>query len=222
MAAAAELLHNASLIHDDIQDHSIRRRERESLWVQFGSGIALSVGDLFISAASSALCQAPVHSQHLPTLAAHLHDVTRRCIRGQNDELELRAEAITMAHYERIVGAKSGALLGLPAELPLMAAGQERWCRSVATAARQLATAYQIIDDLDDIASDLGDASSDHRCLNVVAILNQQQVHDPRSEAARLARLRLNEAVASIDALPEACRLAFGELAERLRSRLPA
>jgi len=50
-AAACELLHNASLIHDDISDASIQRRGQESIHQHFGSDMALCLGDWMVAKA---------------------------------------------------------------------------------------------------------------------------------------------------------------------------
>lgn len=48
-AAAVELVHNFSLVHDDIQDNSPKRRSRPTVWVKWGSPLAINVGDaLFV------------------------------------------------------------------------------------------------------------------------------------------------------------------------------
>ena len=54
-ALAPELLHNASLVHDDLQDEDTMRRTRPAVWSRFGKDIAISTGDLLISAAYVAL-----------------------------------------------------------------------------------------------------------------------------------------------------------------------
>ena len=50
-AVAPELLHNASLIHDDLQDGDAMRRDTPAVWSRYGKGTAISAGDLLISAA---------------------------------------------------------------------------------------------------------------------------------------------------------------------------
>src|SRR5215217_8742568 len=48
-AAAVELVHNFSLVHDDIQDNSDKRRGRPTTWVKWGAPMAINVGDaLFV------------------------------------------------------------------------------------------------------------------------------------------------------------------------------
>lgn len=222
LAASAELIHNASLIHDDIQDESLARRGREALWARFGTGIAISVGDLYVSAAWAALARARLAEYRHADAAGRMHRAVHTCISGQNDELALRSGPVTVTHYERIVAAKSGALLALPADIVVLAAGQGRWCRVIGKAARGLAVAYQIADDLADVESDCCPRTSGRSCLNIVLLLAGQQVAEPSSVAARLARLRLGEVGASIENLPEGARRAFAGLIDRVRARLPA
>ncbi len=54
-AAAVELIHNFSLIHDDIQDQSAKRRGRDTVWVKWGVAQAINAGDLMFTLAFSAL-----------------------------------------------------------------------------------------------------------------------------------------------------------------------
>ena len=54
-AAAVEFIHNFSLIHDDIQDQSVKRRGRDTVWVKWGVAQAINAGDLMFTMAFSAL-----------------------------------------------------------------------------------------------------------------------------------------------------------------------
>jgi geranylgeranyl diphosphate synthase type I len=54
-AAAVELVHNFSLVHDDIQDNSPKRRGRPTVWVKWGSPLAINVGDALFVLSSLAL-----------------------------------------------------------------------------------------------------------------------------------------------------------------------
>ena len=55
LAASAELLHNASLVHDDLQDQDGMRRGAPAVWKKYGSNVAICTGDLMLSAAYAAL-----------------------------------------------------------------------------------------------------------------------------------------------------------------------
>ena len=52
-AAAIELIHNFSLVHDDIQDNSDTRRGRRTVWVKWGAPLAINVGDDALDAAET-------------------------------------------------------------------------------------------------------------------------------------------------------------------------
>lgn len=49
LGAACELIHNASLIHDDIQDRDEYRRGKKTVWALYGQSIAICAGDLYLS-----------------------------------------------------------------------------------------------------------------------------------------------------------------------------
>ena len=62
-AAAVELLHNASLIHDDIQDGDRTRRGRPALWTKYGAAQAINTGDLLLMLPFRALNRYPAEAQ---------------------------------------------------------------------------------------------------------------------------------------------------------------
>ena len=82
IASCAELLHNASLVHDDIQDRDVIRRGQAAVWSKYGSNLAICTGDLLLSAAYSVLCR---FSQplFLPAMLALVHQRTAVAIDGQ-------------------------------------------------------------------------------------------------------------------------------------------
>ena len=67
IAAVVELLHNASLIHDDLQDQEKLRHGCVTVWTKFGTNVAICTGDLMLSAAYGALCRVS-NVQVLPSL----------------------------------------------------------------------------------------------------------------------------------------------------------
>ncbi len=110
LATAAELLHNASLIHDDLQDRSSSRRGTDTVWAAFGDDVAICAGDLLLSAAYSALSQISDRSK-LPALIARVHERTSTAIGGQCADLSAGARLHgDIAGFETIAVAKSGAL----------------------------------------------------------------------------------------------------------------
>ncbi len=60
-AAAIELIHNFSLVHDDIQDNSGKRRGRNTVWVKWGAPMAINVGDALFVIANQAILDLAKH-----------------------------------------------------------------------------------------------------------------------------------------------------------------
>ena len=209
-AIAPELLHNASLVHDDLQDDDAMRRGKPSVWSRFGKDIAISTGDLLISAAYMAISKHP----H-PALALRaMHDAVSLTINGQTQDC--RSTQPTPETYVNIAANKSGPLLALPIRLALIAAqasGQE----TVVNAGRALAVAYQTLDDITDRNDDLAKGST-NICLSLEAL-----GHSPVS-AQIIATARAHAALVSArkdaTALPHGVGLPFLTLANRLENQL--
>ena len=151
IAVASELLHNASLVHDDLQDLDAMRRGKTAVWKVYGKNTAICVGDMLISAAYSALAKAD-HSK-LVDLLAHTHQRVCDVTCGQHADLE--NQTLTLEEYLKIARAKSGPLLGLPIELCLIAADHTESISQAINASNFIAAAYQIADDILDAQSDL-------------------------------------------------------------------
>jgi geranylgeranyl pyrophosphate synthase len=174
IASCAELLHNASLVHDDIQDRDAIRRGQAAVWSKFGSNLAICTGDLLLSAAYGVLCrfsQPPL----LPAMLALLHQRTAVAIDGQCADLAtLGGHSEGLPAYLRIVTAKSGALLSLPLELALLAADHANAATMARRSCESLAVSYQILDDLQDFPDDSTSAEGcvdQTQSLNIVHVL---------------------------------------------------
>ena len=150
-AAAVELLHNFSLIHDDIQDNSPLRRGRPTVWTKWGIAQAINAGDVMFTQAFQALHRLSVTLS--PVVALEAHNVLERtCLRlteGQFLDISYEKQpAIPLEDYWPMVGGKTSALLGCCAELGALAAG----CNSEQRSAFDnfgfsLGLAFQILDD---------------------------------------------------------------------------
>lgn len=193
IAAASELIHNASLVHDDIQDGSDQRRGISTLWARHGRDVAICAGDLMISAAYAALAQ--VGGPHVSQAVARMHNRISQVIHGQVSDLAARdSGATTFFQYRTIAVDKSAPLLGLPVELSLILAGRHDCLVQAERAADAFALAYQMADDVEDVESDMASGS-----LNAVAIFAREMpierarllvrrlVHRTFRQASRLA-----------------------------------
>ena len=178
LASVAELLHNASLVHDDLQDRDQFRRGVKTVWYALGDNIALCAGDLLLSSAYGALGDFAVAGkpQLLSSLLRFVQAATSAAIRGQCADLAFKgapvpAHAVDMSAYERIAIAKSGALLSLPIGLVLVASEKSQFNEHAQRACDAFAIAYQIADDLQDVTQDAGGANAEHPSLNALVIL---------------------------------------------------
>lgn len=198
LAAVAELLHNASLVQDDLQDGDKLRRGLPAVWAQFNANVAICTGDLMLSAAYVAL--GGVGSpQIIPELLVLVHRRTAAAIQGQCADLKTRSQpASNTVLYEKIVIGKSGALLSLPLELALTASGMGEWTREARLGAEAFSVAYQIADDLADFQRDAPRDS-----LNIVAILEASgDTANAVVRACQFGSRHLDRAIAATKKLP--------------------
>ncbi len=195
LAVACELLHNASLVHDDVQDRDAWRRGRPSVWSRHGAGVAICTGDLMLSAAYAALAGA---GSRAPLLVRHAHAAVAAAVAGQCAATSPGdVAAVDLPAYEAIAAGKSGALLGLPLELALVAAGLGAQVPHARAAARRFAIGYQMADDIDDADIDAATGS-----LNAVALLGRDGHEAPADGVRDLALAHLAAAVLLAEGLP--------------------
>ena len=211
-ACSAELLHNASLVHDDIQDRTSLRRGQPTLVARHGAEAALCVGDLLISAAWAALARLPVDC--LPAAMGCMHAALAATCSGQVEDLT--HACIDETAYQRIAAGKSGPLLALPVQLMAILVGRSDLDGAIAKVAEALAHGYQIEDDLADAAEDrlLGRPNLvclyEDRGLSTVAA---------RRLAAEHARSALEQARNDAAALPAGLGSSLGALAVAIQRR---
>ena len=155
-AAAVELLHNATLIHDDIQDGDRTRRGRPTVWSQHGVPQAMNAGDLMLMLPYLAVSRIadPVVGSLSQAVAEH----AIRTVCGQVDEIDLpQHEALSFAAYRHAIAGKTGALLGLPIYGAALLAGRSRGqARRLSDAFCELGVMFQLQDDVLDLYGDKG------------------------------------------------------------------
>jgi geranylgeranyl diphosphate synthase type II len=214
-AAVCELLHNASLVQDDLLDRSVLRRGERCVWVTHGDPVAVCAGDLMLSAAFGLLAEISDPRMLAPALQL-VHRRTSEVILGQALEgIPKTAQESTEAYYDRLAQGKSSSLLSLCLELPLLLAGHSEHLAAARAAAREFAVAYQIADDLVDLAEDMQEGT-----MNLALLLIQHEAMNRTqaiSAAERIAAERLAAAEAHAAALPYGCAAALLQHAERLR-----
>ncbi len=220
IAVTAELLHNASLIHDDIQDEEHMRRARQTVWSLYGAKVAICAGDLLLSSAYGYLSEFS-DSRKLHQLMRLVHSRTAKVIHGQCADLVAQKIPVKdIAHYEAIAAAKSGALLGLPLELALVASGNDEAAEVGRLAAEAFAVGYQIADDIVDVQSDRGSFDKP-AALNIVLVLEAAGYGvNSLGAARRLCLKHLNTASLAATRLPKQSGLFLKELSLQLSAQL--
>jgi geranylgeranyl pyrophosphate synthase len=215
VAAACELLHNASLVHDDLQDRDVLRRGQQTVWRKHGDATAICVGDLMISAAYAALASL---GSAAARLVPRMHGRVSAVIRGQCEDLAQQGGASpSLEVYEAVARGKSGPLLILPLELGLVLAGRGHAIASAEDAAALFAIGYQAADDLEDV-----DRDALNEELNIVAVLAAAGESRPHDAARWLAIRRFNAAASTAESLPDGCGALLAEQARRRATALAA
>ena len=215
IAAACELLHNASLVHDDLQDRDVHRRGRDAVWRRYGDAAAICAGDLLLSAAYAAMATTGATASLLIT---RMHHRVSAVIGGQCEDIALQGSTLSsLETYEHVARAKSGPLLVLPIELALVLAGCEDAVATAVEAGSLFAVGYQITDDLDDVQRDAVSGE-----LNIVAVLAASGETRPQACARDLAICRFRQAHAVAIALPAGCGALLAAHALRRSAALSA
>jgi geranylgeranyl diphosphate synthase, type I len=148
-AVAVELVHNFSLVHDDIQDRSELRRHRQTVWSRWGMPQAINVGDALFALALLSVVQDG--SSTAAELAAQLNLAALQLAEGQFLDIELQAGGTpaTLEAYESMIARKTGALFACAARLGAMAAGAPAdRCNAYAAFGLELGIAFQEQDDV--------------------------------------------------------------------------
>lgn len=151
-AAAIEILHNYSLVHDDIEDRDELRHGRRTLWAVYGIPQALNAGDALCAISFLVLMNATARhpDERVLRMVRALHESHATMCDGQSLDLAFeRATHVTLPEYYRMIGAKTAALFGASSELgALCAACDEESVLQYRELGRAYGLAFQIRDDV--------------------------------------------------------------------------
>jgi geranylgeranyl diphosphate synthase type I len=149
-AAALELIHNFTLIHDDIQDGDATRRGRATTWNVFGTPQAIAAGNgMRALADATLLAGAGLPPDLAASASAELTARTLEVIEGQYLDLSFEAERrVSVEAYLDMVGRKTGALVQAAMHLgALTATGDPATAAAFGACGRRLGLAFQVRDD---------------------------------------------------------------------------
>lgn len=152
-AAAVELLHNFTLIHDDIQDDSTTRHNRPTVWVEWGRANAINAGDALFTLAYCALeslSRQGIEPQVVINIWRIFNHTMLELTRGQHMDMRFEHEAIvTTDEYISMLRGKTAALVAACAQIgALIGSADDERAAHFAEFGMNLGIAFQIRDDL--------------------------------------------------------------------------
>ena len=189
-AVGLEFLHNFSLIHDDIQDESSLRRNRPTVWTQWGAAQAINAGDGMH--ALSQIVVLRLIEDGVPALdvlhaARMLDEMCLALCEGQYADMEFEDRVfVSISEYKEMIGNKTAAAFRCALEMgSRLAANSDEQSRLLGEAGFEMGLAFQIRDDVLDlwggpaIGKEVAlDIRGGKKSLPVVFGLSQQQSPD--------------------------------------------
>jgi octaprenyl-diphosphate synthase len=153
LAVVVELVHLATLVHDDIMDGATKRRGRPTAVAKWGAELSVLVGDCLFCHALKLSCQFPD-----PSISRHVAEAANEVCSGEILQTQRRFDLkLSLAEYIKIISMKTGALFRVSTELAAVLNGRRP---DEVTALRNygdyLGIAYQIYDDCLDLVGTEG------------------------------------------------------------------
>jgi geranylgeranyl diphosphate synthase type I len=147
-AVAIELVHNFSLVHDDLMDGDLERHHRPTVWALWGLSTAVIAGDAMSTLATNVLLA--TSNPAAPAAALALGQATAEMIAGQAEDLAFeKRRSVSVEECMAMSTAKTGALLGCAASIGAVLAGApETTVHALRDYGRNLGVAFQAVDDL--------------------------------------------------------------------------
>ncbi len=153
-AAAIEVFHSFTLIHDDIMDKSPVRRGMPAVWKKWSEDTAILSGDVMCIDSYRRMCYAP--ADILGNVLALFNKTAAEVCEGQQLDMNFeRLEEVPMKDYINMIGLKTGVLIACAAKLGAIIAGApEEECENLYWYGYYLGLAFQVADDYLDAYGD--------------------------------------------------------------------
>lgn len=142
-AAAIELIHNATLLHDDVVDDSYTRRGKKNIKSIFGNKTSVLTGDFILSVAFKLL----ISSGSLDAVDL-LSDAALKLSEGELKQLSLSGKIIGEAEYFDIITAKTAILFSAGCEIASIITGKSHYRDRLRSIGHNIGISFQIADDL--------------------------------------------------------------------------
>ena len=153
-AAAVEVFHNFTLLHDDIMDNAAMRRGKPSVAARWGRNVAILSGDAMMITAYRLLCESPAHL--LPQILKVFNTMAMGVCEGQQYDMDFEnRQKVTVVEYMRMIELKTSVLLGGAVVIgALLGGATAEDCARMRKFAIELGLAFQLQDDLLDSYGD--------------------------------------------------------------------
>ena len=158
LAAGIEMIHNASLIHDDVVDQVDLRRGQNALYKTDGNRFAIMAGDVCFAKAMELICR----TDHLRIYQAVARSVVDLAVGQLTEWARNGDQEVSFEQYFSVIDKKTGSLIVLCLELPgILARLPEDALERLRSAGRLLGRAFQVADDLLDLDDGQGCTGKD-------------------------------------------------------------
>ena len=153
LAAAVELLHNFSLVHDDVEDGSAMRRHRPTMWSLWGAPLSINAGDGLFALAHLALLASPLcraAPDRFIGILRQFEETTLHLCEGQHLDMTFESlDEVSVDEYLHMIAAKTAALIAAAAWIGAHAAGAtQQQVQAAHDFGRELGLAFQMQDDI--------------------------------------------------------------------------
>ncbi len=147
-AAAVEVFHNFTLLHDDIMDNAELRRGKAAVHVKWDKNVAILSGDVMMILAYKLLSQLP--AAQLSPILNEFNTMAAEVCEGQQYDMDYETRnKVSMVEYMRMIELKTSVLLGSSAAIGAMLGGATaEQCKLVKRFATEIGIAFQLQDDL--------------------------------------------------------------------------
>src|SRR5689334_6149426 len=151
-AAAVELVHNFSLVHDDVQDNSDKRRGRPTVWKKWGVPMAINAGDALFVIANQAILdlEKSLPASTVVRAASILNNTCLELTRGQYLDMSYEQHSdLKIADYWPMISGKTSALLSACTHIGALIGGADEQAQeSYRSFGHGLGLAFQVQDDV--------------------------------------------------------------------------
>lgn len=152
-AAAIELVHNFSLLHDDVEDASEFRRGRQNLWTFAGAPQAINTGDgMFVVSrlAEYRMLEAGAPPERVLAVMREIDEACIRLVQGQYLDMSFETrDDVTLDEYLAMANGKTAAMFAAPfAAGALLAGASEATVAALREYGRHVGLAFQMVDDV--------------------------------------------------------------------------